>query len=198
MPTVHGKGVSFPSNCWREPLKEFRRGVMRWVSFLGGVIWFSVEGHWGWSRHGNNKSKQEVDAAGKWEMMEGWAGLKGRLCRGETWPRSASVSSIARTVCGHAGLLLKKSCGNFNKVAPKKPLLILFHPHSLFFSFILWPLSQDPQSASKILWLDEIQHAVDEANKDINSAKQCKPSPPAAAAASCLLLAIPLKFCLNS
>uniref|UniRef100_A0A8C2NQU9 Ras GTPase-activating-like protein IQGAP2 n=1 Tax=Capra hircus TaxID=9925 RepID=A0A8C2NQU9_CAPHI len=30
----------------------------------------------------------------------------------------------------------------------------------------------DPQSASKILWLDEIQHAVNEANKDINKAKQ--------------------------
>nr|XP_031529268.1 ras GTPase-activating-like protein IQGAP2 [Vicugna pacos] len=30
----------------------------------------------------------------------------------------------------------------------------------------------DPQSASKILWLDEIQHAVNEANKDKDKAKQ--------------------------
>ncbi|KAB0399538.1 hypothetical protein E2I00_000171, partial [Balaenoptera physalus] len=30
----------------------------------------------------------------------------------------------------------------------------------------------DPQSASKILWLDEIQHAVNEANKDMDKAKQ--------------------------
>ncbi|XP_029072374.1 ras GTPase-activating-like protein IQGAP2 isoform X4 [Monodon monoceros] len=29
----------------------------------------------------------------------------------------------------------------------------------------------DPQSASKILWLDEIQHAVNEANKDMDKAK---------------------------
>uniref|UniRef100_A0A8C4KVQ3 IQ motif containing GTPase activating protein 2 n=1 Tax=Equus asinus asinus TaxID=83772 RepID=A0A8C4KVQ3_EQUAS len=36
----------------------------------------------------------------------------------------------------------------------------------------------DSESASKVLWLDEIQHAVDEANMDKDKAKQCEPSPP--------------------
>lgn len=45
-------------------------------------------------------------------------------------------------------------------------------------SFILWPYSQDSEIVSKVLWLDEIQHAVDEANMDKDKAKQCKSSPP--------------------
>lgn len=36
---------------------------------------------------------------------------------------------------------------------------------------------QDPESVSKVLWLDEIQQAIDEANVDENRAKQCKPPP---------------------
>ena len=35
MPTVHGKVVLFPSTCWREPLKEFRRGMMWWDVLFG-------------------------------------------------------------------------------------------------------------------------------------------------------------------
>uniref|UniRef100_A0A452RN65 IQ motif containing GTPase activating protein 2 n=1 Tax=Ursus americanus TaxID=9643 RepID=A0A452RN65_URSAM len=38
--------------------------------------------------------------------------------------------------------------------------------------------SFDPESVSKVLWLDEIQHAVNEANMDKDKAKQCKPSSP--------------------
>lgn len=37
---------------------------------------------------------------------------------------------------------------------------------------------QDPESVSKVLWLDEIQQAIDEANVDENRAKQCKHPPP--------------------
>lgn len=47
---------------------------------------------------------------------------------------------------------------------------------SLFFGSVF----QDPESVSKVLWLDEIQQAIDEANVDESRAKQCKPSPPLA------------------
>lgn len=39
------------------------------------------------------------------------------------------------------------------------------------------PLFQDPKNVSKVLWLDEIQQAINEANVDKNRAKQCKSSP---------------------
>lgn len=44
---------------------------------------------------------------------------------------------------------------------------------SLFFDSVF----QDPESVSKVLWLDEIQQAIDEANVHKNRVKQCKPSP---------------------
>lgn len=59
-------------------------------------------------------------------------------------------------------------------------VLILFHPHVLSFFHSLTTF-QDSGSSSKILWLDEIQHAVGQANTDRDRAKQCKPSPPPAA-----------------
>lgn len=80
-------------------------------------------------------------------------------------------------------------------MTPKKQLVILFYHHSLFF-LLFYDNSQDPESASKILWLDEIQHAVYEANMHSDKAKQCKPLPPFAV--PYLYLLVLLNFSFNS
>jgi hypothetical protein len=54
-------------------------------------------------------------------------------------------------------------------------VLIQFHQDSPFSDSV--PLFQDPKNVSKVLWLDEIQQAINEANVDENRAKQCKSSP---------------------
>lgn len=56
----------------------------------------------------------------------------------ERWSHLESVSSAACTVWGHAGLLLTRVRGNFNKVAPKTIVNSVSSSFTVFFfSFIL-------------------------------------------------------------